>query len=69
MCLAVPMKIKKRQGDFSLAESAGVLRRINTQMISNLKEGDYVVVHAGFAIEKLDPHKARQNLRLIDEIY
>lgn len=57
------------EGDFAVAESGRLRRRINIQMLSNLKIGDYVVVHAGFAIEKIDPRRARQNLRLIHEIY
>lgn len=63
------MRINRMEGDFAVAESGRLRRRINIQMLSNLKIGDYVVVHAGFAIEKIDPRRARQNLRLIHEIY
>jgi len=68
MCLALPMKIKKIRGEFAEVETAGLTRTINIQMLSAVKIGDYVLVHAGFAIEKLDAKKAEETLRLIDEI-
>ena len=68
MCLAIPMKVKKIEGNFAEVESGRLSRRINIQMLPSVKIGDYVLVHAGFAIERLDPEKARQTLSLIDEI-
>ena len=68
MCLAIPMKVKKLKGDFAEVESGRLVRTINIQMLANIKAGDYVIVHAGFAIEKLDPDKAKETLRLINEI-
>jgi len=68
MCLAVPMKVKKIYGEFASAQSSGLMRTINIRMVKGLKIGDYVIVHAGFAIEKLDPRKAKETLRMIDEI-
>jgi hydrogenase maturation factor len=38
-------------------------------MLPLIKKGDYVIVHAGFAIQKLDPIKARETLKLLDEVY
>lgn len=68
MCLAVPMKIKRINGDFAEAEIGNLTRTINIQMLSNINTGDYVLVHAGFAIQKVDPAKAKQTLKLLDEI-
>ena len=68
MCLAIPMKIKNIAGDFAEAEAGGLSKTVNIQMISTVKIGDYVMVHAGFAIEKINPAKAQETLRLIDEI-
>lgn len=68
MCLAIPMKIRNIQGTFAEVESGRLLRKVDIQMLSGLKPGDYVIIHAGFAIERLDPKKARETLRLIDEI-
>jgi len=68
MCLAVPMKIRSINGDFAEAESGGLLKKVNVQMLPGLKRGDYVMVHAGFAIEIVDPEEAKQTLRFLDEI-
>lgn len=69
MCLAVPMKIKKIEGEFAKVEAGRLIRTVNIQMLPSIKEGDYVIVHAGFALQKVDPEKARETLRIIDEIY
>lgn len=68
MCLAIPMKVVNIKGEFAQVETSRLRRTINIQMLPKAKEGDYVMVHAGFAIEKLDPAKAKETLRLINEI-
>ena len=68
MCLGIPMKVKKINGDFAEVQSGGLLRNINIQLISQLKKGDYVLVHAGFAIQKVDPIRAKETLRMISEM-
>lgn len=68
MCLAIPMKIKSIEGDFALVEADRLTRKINIQMLSEVKLGDYVLVHAGFAIQKVDQKKAKETLRLFYEI-
>jgi hydrogenase expression/formation protein HypC len=69
MCLAVPMQVKRIEGNFALVSTGGLTRKVNIEMVGNLKIGDYVMVHAGFAIEKVDPKKAKNTLRILDEIY
>lgn len=68
MCLGIPMRVKKVAGDFAEVASGRLIRTINIQMLSHVKIGEYVIVHAGFAIQKVDPQKAEETLRLIDEI-
>ena len=68
MCLGIPMKVRIINGDFAEVESGRLLRNINIQMLRHLKPGDYVLVHAGFAIQKVDPARARETLRIADEI-
>lgn len=65
MCLAIPMKIKKIEGEFAQVETGRLTRTVNIQMLPNAKIGDYVIVHAGFAIQKIDPERAKETLRLI----
>jgi len=68
MCLGIPMKIKSINGKLAQVEAEQLLRTINIQMLPKIKIGDYVIVHAGFAIEKVDPKRAEETLRLVDEI-
>jgi hydrogenase expression/formation protein HypC len=68
MCLAIPMKILKMEGDRAIVSSGGVRRSIGINFLKGPKIGDYVIVHAGFAIEKLDTVKAEETLKLLEEI-
>ncbi|MBU1932842.1 MAG: HypC/HybG/HupF family hydrogenase formation chaperone [Candidatus Omnitrophica bacterium] len=68
MCLAIPMKILKIEGDRAIVSAGRVERRISINFLSNPRIGDYVMVHAGFAIEKLDPKKAEETLKLLESI-
>jgi hydrogenase expression/formation protein HypC len=62
------MKVQKIRGEFAEVESGRLLRTANIQMLPGLKRGDYVMVHAGFAIEKIDPRRAKETLKLLDEV-
>ncbi len=68
MCLAIPMKILKIEGDRAIVSSGGIQRIIGINFLKGPKIGDYVIVHAGFAIEKLDTVKAKETLKLLKEI-
>ena len=68
MCLAIPMRIKKLKGEFAEVESGRLIRTINIQMLLHLKVGEYVLVHAGFAIQRVDPESAKETLRMVEEI-
>lgn len=68
MCLAIPMKILKLEGDRAIVSAGKVERRIGINFLTNPRIGDYVMVHAGFAIEKIDPKKAEETLKLVKEI-
>lgn len=63
------MKIKTIDGEFAHVQTAGITRKINIQLLAGVKVGDYVIVHAGFAIEKLDPARAKETLKIIHEIH
>jgi hydrogenase expression/formation protein HypC len=68
MCLAVPMKIIKQDGFSATVEAGGIYREINLRLIEDAQIGDYVLVHAGFAIEKIDEHEAQETLKLMEQI-
>jgi len=69
MCLGIPMKIKSIQGRFAEVETGRLRRTINIQLLPHVKTGDYVIVHAGFAIQKVNPKRAQETLKVIDEIH
>ena len=68
MCLAVPMKIISVAGDNALVSLDGLEKKIDVRFLKDPLPGDYVIVHAGFAIEKLDEEEARKTLELFQEI-
>jgi hydrogenase expression/formation protein HypC len=68
MCLGIPMKVTKKEGRFAWVMSGGLVRQVNIQMVPRVRLGDYVIVHAGFAIQIVNPQAARQTLDLLNEI-
>ena len=68
MCLAVPMKIILLEADSALCEIDDVQRRASVTLIENPRVGDYVLVHAGYAIEKLNETEAEETLSLFREM-
>jgi len=63
------MKIKSIEGEYALVEAGRLSRTVNIQMLPDVKAGDYVLVHAGFVIQRVDAQKAKETLRLINEIH
>ncbi|OGW04825.1 MAG: hydrogenase assembly protein HupF [Nitrospinae bacterium RIFCSPLOWO2_01_FULL_39_10] len=68
MCLAVPMKVIEINGYLGMAEVGRVKREINLMLLDDVKIGDYVIVHAGSAIQKLDEAEAEKTLSLLREM-
>lgn len=68
MCLGIPMKVVAKSGDNAVVDSGGTRREISMSLTKGVKIGDYVIVHAGFAIEKLDEKRARETLEMLKEI-
>ena len=68
MCLAIPMKVISIDGDECFVEAGGLKRKANLALIKDVKRGDYILLHAGFAIEKLRPEEARKTLKILREL-
>ncbi len=68
MCLAVPLRIKELDGTDAVVERDGVSRRVKVNFIREPKVGDYVMVHAGFAIEKVSNQQAEEDLEAFREL-
>ena len=70
MCLGVPMKILSRDGDTVVAEVDGVQKEASIMLLGeDVVIGDYVIIHAGFAISRLDEEYAEETIRLMREVY
>ncbi|MBI4851436.1 MAG: HypC/HybG/HupF family hydrogenase formation chaperone [Acidobacteria bacterium] len=73
MCLAIPGKIIEfvdKENSIAKVEIGGVKRNINTAFLdpSEVNIGDYVLIHVGFAMNKIDEQQAKETLRLLEEL-
>ncbi len=69
MCLAVPVRVISLLGDdWVEAEIGGVISRVSIALVSDIVVGDYLIVHAGFAITRLNVEEAELTLALFEEI-
>lgn len=65
MCLAVPMRLARVEGTRGLVEVEGVRREVRLDLLERVEVGDWVLVHAGFAIQVLDEAAAAETLELL----
>ena len=69
MCIAWPMRIVELlDGPYATAEIDGINRRVSLRLLDNVNVGDHVLVHAGFAIEKIEREKALEQLKIMEEL-
>ena len=69
MCLAIPAQVVElREGDNAVVDLAGVRKEISLSLVDNVVVGDYVIVHVGYALNKLDLEEAARTLALFAEL-
>jgi hydrogenase expression/formation protein HypC len=68
MCLAIPALIKSIKGQQAVADIEGVTRDISIQLTPEVKVGDYVLLHTGYAINIIDAVEAEETLELLREL-
>jgi len=68
MCLAIPAKVKSIDRDRALVDFGGISKEISLGILKGVKKGDYVLVHAGFAIGKVGQKEAEDTLRALKEL-
>jgi hydrogenase expression/formation protein HypC len=65
MCLAIPAKVVElRDGDQAVIDLGGVRKEISLALVDDVWPGDYVIVHVGYALQKVDPEEASRTLAL-----
>ena len=69
MCLAIPAQVVEiGEADLAWVDLAGVRKEISLALVEDVAVGDYVIVHVGYALQKLDPEEAERTLALFAEL-
>ena len=68
MCLAIPLQLIEINGSTAVGEAMGMRREIRVDFIDKPQVGDYVIVHAGFAIERLPEQQALEDLEAWEDV-
>jgi hydrogenase expression/formation protein HypC len=68
MCIAVPLEVVEIRGDIALARFGNSTREVHLDLVEGVSAGDFILVHAGFAIEKLNKEEAEKTLTLFKEL-
>jgi hydrogenase expression/formation protein HypC len=68
MCLGIPAKIIEIDGEFGKANIDGAIMQIGLQLIENPKVGDYVLIHTGYALEKINEEEAIETIENIKKL-
>jgi hydrogenase expression/formation protein HypC len=68
MCLAIPGEIVEISDRYATVDFGGTKSKVNITFIPDLETGDYVIVHVGYAIQRMSKEEAEESLRLINEM-
>jgi hydrogenase expression/formation protein HypC len=68
MCLAIPMRVKSIQGDEAEVEPGGTIYKASVRLTPEVKVGDYVLLHTGYAISIMDNEEAQETLKIFQEL-
>ena len=68
MCLAVPVLVTSINGDQAEVDAGGVSRMVSVMLTPDVRVGDYVLLHTGYAINIIDKEEAEETLRLLQEL-
>ena len=69
MCLAVPVRVERLlDNEMAVVEMDGLRKEISLALVDGVREGDYVILHVGYALTRLDPDEAERTLALFAEL-
>ncbi|RBP10621.1 hydrogenase maturation protein HypC [Roseiarcus fermentans] len=69
MCLAIPVEVREiLPGDMARVSLDGVVKVVSIALVEDVKVGDYVVLHVGYALARIDPEEARKTLALLQAV-
>ncbi len=69
MCLGIPGRVEEVKGEEAVVSFGGTRRSVRLDLVENVSVGDYVIVHAGFAIQVLDQEAALEMLEALREVF
>jgi len=67
MCLSIPAKVESIDNDMAVVSVGGTKYNASLQMIDDVEVGDYILMHTGFAIQKLSPEDAAESIKVFEE--
>ncbi len=67
MCLSIPARVDSIEDDMAMVSVGGVNYRASLQLLDDVAVGDYILLHTGFAIQKIGPEEAEETLRVFGE--
>ena len=67
MCLSIPAKIDSIEGEMAMVSVGNVTYKASLQLLDDVKVGDYILLHTGFAIQKISPEDAAETLKIFEE--
>ena len=67
MCLSIPAKIDSIDGEMAMVSVGNVTYKASLQLLDDVKVGDYILLHTGFAIQKISPEEAAETLKVFEE--
>jgi hydrogenase expression/formation protein HypC len=67
MCLSIPARVEVIEGEMAVVSVGGTKYNASLQMLDDIKVGDYILLHTGFAIQKLSPEDAAESLSVFEE--
>ncbi len=69
MCLAIPVRVERLlDNELAVVEMDGLRKEISLTLVDGVREGDYVILHVGYALTRLDPEEAERTLALFAEL-
>ena len=69
MCIAIPGKIVEVDYPFAVVDFKGTKRKIRVDLLEDVKAGDWVLVHVGFAIQKVDEEEAKKTAEMLEKVF
>jgi len=67
MCLSIPAKVERIEGDMAVVTVGGTEYDASLQMVDDVKIGDYILLHTGFALQKISEEEALETLKVFEE--